>query len=804
MKAKILNPEPLNHYRFLVFLGAPVLIIGGFFLDKIIEPGPGVVFTRHALVFCSVLSIFVSYYSVWWRKYIGEITLPICFLMTLNASLVLYYGRIGTIETIYALVTISLISATFHKVYLILSYQIPTVFFYIVVGYLVENPLIDPIVLTVALLTFSVISTYLAVTTIYAKSMWERSETIANLWFDHGADGMIYGSTSKATPDRVNPRAYQLLETSNDSECVDLLWRAFLAESVDSDRKKALVRILEDPDWERTLQIKTARGNFFWGNVVVRALKMRGLSDLTLIRITDVSDRVAHERELETAKAEAESTTETKARFLANMSHEIRTPMNGVIGMTSLLMDTNLDMQQRSYLEIIRSSGESLLSIINEILDFSKIDADQVELEEQVFDLETCVAEAMDIIAPVAANKDLELLLGFDVDSIRFCIGDVTRIRQILVNLLSNAVKFTNHGEVTVEVAVEVQEMDSVVVKFAIYDTGIGISQAQLDNLFAPFVQADVSTTRKFGGTGLGLSICKGLVERMGGCISASSRIDHGSCFSFDIHLRMASEENTQWYDEFPDKKALVLEPNRRSGKLLSRMLDNMAVENVVIQDLLDVPANLEGFDLLIIDEIAYSRDLLIEEIRRSRRPTVVIHSINSTSAVTRHEYAIRKPIRPSGFYEVVANALSGEVQKKVDVRLKSFTALPLEGKTFLLAEDNLVNQKVAVQILKKIGVRLDVVGNGKEAVEMVNQRGYDFVFMDVQMPVLDGLEATRLIRRKDGIQQPYIVAMTANAMNEDKDRCLAAGMDDFLAKPIRVDDVFSVLRSAIDRQNPH
>jgi len=797
----------INHlflYRSAFVIGVLISLVGAVFIGASQQESTLAVYSRYLLMSLCGLSFIMTFVNQTWRRYIGETTLLICYVYSIHLASVLYDQHLSTFSVLYSLTGLSLLVLVLNKITLILAHQAPSLTLLISTAYLTPDPQMTPLTFAIIGLVISVPATLISTNFMYVRALKKKSEIISNLWFDQGADAMIYGHTATSLPIRVNPMAYQLFGTDDALHVVNLLQQAFAAHN-DTDNVTAAARLAFSEDlWSERVEFTTAQGDHFWGNMAMRRLFI-DKDDYIFVRIADVSAQVSHELALQTAKEKAEESVATRSRFLANMSHEIRTPMNGVIGMTSLIMETELDPHQRTYLNTIRSSGESLLNIINEILDFSKIDADQIELEQQAFDLEQCVGEVIDMVAPTAAKKGLELLLQFDADHRQLWIGDVTRIRQILVNLTSNAIKFTEAGEVTVLVSTSLDEDQRAILNFTVIDSGVGIAPHQLGKLFDPFVQADLSTTRKYGGTGLGLSICKGLVDLMQGTITATSSPGAGSQFTFDLHLEKAEQLQTEPALAFPDRHAAICQTNAGAAKITSKLLARMDIPHTVYTNashLLSALAQRQ-FDLVLTDINLRKEPALAALLQQSSTLQRVVNLQTVGERITPSEFmhVMSKPLRPSTFLRGINNLLNvGSIENTQVNTFRDWGDLPLEKLSFLLAEDNVVNQKVAAQILKKLGVVLDVVSNGKEAVEMMTQRHYDYVFMDIQMPEIDGLEATQLIRLMENIPQPYIIAMTANAMAEDKQLCLEMGMNDFVAKPVRLEDVYSVLKNALDK----
>jgi PAS domain S-box-containing protein len=513
---------------------------------------------------------------------------------------------------------------------------------------------------------------------------------------------------------------------------------------------------------------------------------------------------------------DAQSASVAKSAFLANMSHEIRTPMNGIIGMCNLALTTSLDAKQREYLEIIRSSGNALLTLINDILDFSKIEADKLSFENIPFAFRKVMDEALDVFLDKISGRDIELVLDISEDTPNQLISDPLRLRQVMINLLSNAIKFTEQGEIHISVKPERADHETIALRFCVRDTGIGIAPELHDRLFDVFSQADGSTTRKYGGTGLGLAICKRIVRMMDGDIWVESEVGQGSRFHFTATFKRVPDETATEYRvprELQNKNALIVEDNATTRLVLNRYIESFGFNTETAETAeraIEIVKNTSGRDplkLVVMDVSLPGLDGIsalkqMKNVDHAANPCFIIISASGGEeeaerlAHLHGAHFLMKPVKQSALFNTILAGLGRrETQPAAIAETAGLATNQLGEYRLLLVEDNPINQKVALEILKGTGAAVDVAANGREAVAAVREKNYDIILMDVQMPEMDGIQATRIIRNDLGLTSLPVIALTAHTMAGDREQCLRAGMNAYVPKPIDREELFRTIQ---------
>ena len=615
----------------------------------------------------------------------------------------------------------------------------------------------------------------------------------------------------------VNRKFTEVTGFAEEDVCGQQMVQFYQTDSTNNAYGELWETVTVGQEWQGELQARRKNNQDYWARMLVAPVleDNGGLSSVVVMQ-EDITVQKQYEQSLHEAMEAAKAANAAKSEFLANMSHEIRTPLNAVIGLAQLCIQTRLNPQQRDYLDKIASSAQSLLGIINDILDFSKIEANKLELEETNFSLDSVFKNVSTMLSIRALEKNIELLFDVPPSLPEQLVGDPLRLGQILTNLTNNAVKFTERGEVVIAVEELERATDIIRLRFTVRDTGIGIPAEQLSQLFRSFTQVDSSTTRKYGGTGLGLAICKRLVEMMGGEIRVQSTVHQGTSFSFELSLRMASSRpvSRQMIANCRNLRALIVDDNRTSCQILEQQLQALELQTESVHSGEEALRRVGrgAFDLVLIDwrlgggmDGIRTAKLIGSELELEKLPKLLLVTAYGRDDLwPRAQQAgvggmLIKPIQKLALHTALNNLLQPNADSDgtdpfQSNKMSELDLSKIRGSQILLVEDNELNQQLATELLRQRNFAVDVAPNGQEALNVLRRQSYDLVLMDVQMPVMDGYEATRFLRRLPQFKELPIIAMTANALHTDREQALEVGMNDHIPKPIELQLLLSKL----------
>ncbi len=701
---------------------------------------------------------------------------------------ILYLGYLNSLSfnTTFGLVIVIVGSTlSFQKPKALIYYILTLGVLVLLTAFAVKEPKVSRFFFISTIYSISILAYVILVVRLKAQEdLADREETMRSI-FDESADALILINPKNGNITRANKKTFKLFQTEDLTKVEKQLHKALAQnKSFIWNYYRLKSNLKNDQTWtfENEFKWKT---NSFWANLAVCEIKQSKQNQI-LIRITDISENKKYDT-VRIAKEGAELASKLKSEFLAHMSHEIRTPMNGVIGMADLLGTTKLNSDQKDFVDTIKSSGSSLLRIINDILDFSKIDANQLTLDQKIFSLRDCIEEAVDTVVKGIIEKNLALSITIEPDVPAIIKGDDGRLKQILVNLLSNAYKYTDNGFIKIEVSTKEKNEKGIRLLFKITDSGIGIENEKQNLIFESFTQADISYAKRFDGTGLGLAITRKLVNLMNGRIWLESIPGKGSDFFF-----------TMFTDEYRENKP-VKNQNKQIAIVSKKNISLSHIESILTYHELEfvVYSNIDKianeFNGILILNIENETDFTSAQKKLSSLKEIIIcKPLNLKFSSFTNSKVLSKPLKEKHLLEKLSQVFT---KPKNNTALKSFSAngnsnRKTQKTSILIVEDNAVNQKVIAKMLNNMGFLPDIVGSGDKAVSAMENIHYDIILMDIQMPGMDGITATEYIRRKYPETQTRIIALTANAIKGDKEKCISAGMDDYIAKPVRLDSL--------------